>query len=294
MLRTTKRGLVSALVLLAAIIGTNSVLGPLLTGVIEYHYGDSMTYQGMGLDAVALGFVVPVALAAAWLVHRERLAGPVIAFLPGVFAAYMAPQYIIGPDYLGLPGNNEQFFPLHLAMFLLGMAVVLLAWQHADRIHLLPDTRRSDRRRSWVLVGAATFILLRWLPVLPSLVAGQPTDPTYLDNPTAFLLIAVLDLGVVVPGTLTAAAGLRAGTLWSRPAAYVAIGFFAAVPLSVAAMSIAMVANGDPLGSIWGAYGFGIAAVLSVIGVVALYRPLFTERVSIVPEAWSLQHGRQP
>ena len=290
MLRTRKLALVAVLVLLAAGLVANSVLGPLLHGVIDYHYGESMTNQGIGLDAVALFGVAPVALFAAWLVHRERLAGPVLAFLPGVFAAYMAPQYIIGPDYLGLPGNNEQFFLLHLHLFLVGIAVVLLAWQHVDRIHLLPDTRESDRRRTWILLGAAALLVLRWLPLLGELLTGSPTDPAFVDNPTAFMLIAMLDLAIVVPASATAAFGLWSGAVWGRSAAYAMIGFYAVVPLSVAAMAVAMVVNNDPMGSMAAALGFGAVAAVSTVVAVALYHPLGIERPAVVPEAWTWEH----
>lgn len=290
MLRTRKRALVAALALLAVGLGSNALLGPLAAGVIDYHYGESMTNQGIALDAVALVLVAPVALFAAWLVHRERLAGPVLAFLPGTFAAYMAPQYVIGPDYLGLPGNNEQFFLLHLLLFVLGIAVLLLTWQQVDRMHLLPDSRGSDRRRTWVLLGAAGFIVLRWLPLLPGLVAGDLSDPAFLDNPTAFLLIAMLDLAIVVPATLTAAFGLWTNAVWGRSATYAMIGFYAVVPLSVAAMAVTMLVNGDPLASRAAALGLVVVAIVSTIGAVVLYHPLGIEREAIVPEAWTWEH----
>ena len=294
MLRTRQRLLVGALALLAVGLAANALLGPLALGVIDYHYGESMTNQGIGLDVVAIGLVAPIALFAAWLVHRDRLAGPVLAFIPGTFAAYTAPQYVIGPDYLGLPGNNEQFFLLHLHLFLVGIAVVLLAWQHVDRMHLLPDTRTSDRRRTWVLLGAATFILLRWLPLLPGLLTGAISDQVWIDNPTAFLLIAMLDLAIVVPATLTAAFGLWTGAIWGRSAAYGVIGFYAVVPLAVAAMAVTMVVNGDPLGSMASALGFGLVALVSSLGAVALYYPLGIEREAIVPEAWTWEYRPLP
>lgn len=290
MVKNRDRSLLAGLVVLAVGLTANTVLGPLFLGVIDYHYGESMTNQGIGLDAVAMFVVAPAALMAAWLVRRQHVAGPPVAFLPAVFAAYMAPQYVIGPDYQQLPGNNEQFFLLHLGLLLVGIAVLLLAWQAVDRIHLLPSTRASDRRRSLVLFGAALFILLRWLPFLPELVQGAPTNPEYLDNPTAFLLIALLDLALVVPATLTAAFGLRAGALWGRAAAYAMIGFFAVVPLAVAAMAVTMVLRGDPNGSVGTAIGFSGAAIVFGLMALLLYRPLGEQRIFTVPEAWTRMH----
>lgn len=290
MVRTRDRSLMAALVALAGLLAANSILGPLLTGVIDYHYGESMINQGIGLDAVALFVVAPSAVLAAWLVRKDHLAGPPVAFLPAVFAAYVAPQYVIGPEYTTLPGNNEQFFLLHLGMLLAGIAVLLLAWQAVDRLHLLPNTAESDRRRSWLLFAAAGFILLRWLPLLPALVQGSPSGREYTDNPTAFLLIALLDLALVVPATLTAAFGLRAGALWARSAAYAVVGYFAVVPLAVAAMSVTMVLRGDPNGSVGAAIGFSGAAILFGLMALLLYRPLGEERLFTVPEAWTRVH----
>lgn len=290
MVKNRDRSLVAGLVVLAVGLAANTIIGPLFLGLIDYRYGESMTNQGIGLDAVALFVVAPAALFAASLVRRQHLAGPPVAFLPAGFAAYMAPQYVIGPDYQQLPGNNEQFFLLHLGLLLVGIAVLLLAWQAVDRIHLLPNTRASDRRRSWVLFGAASFILLRWLPVLPELVRGAPTTPEYLDNPTAFLLIALLDLALVVPATLTAALGLRAGAVWGRAAAYAVTGFFAVVPLAVAAMAVTMVLRGDPNGSVGTALGFSGAAIVFGLLALLLYRPLGEQRIFTVPEAWTRMH----
>lgn len=290
MVRNRDRALLGGLVVLTIGLAANAILGPLFLGVIDYRYGESMTNQGIGLDAVALFVVAPAALMAAWLVRRQHLAGPPVAFLPAAFAAYMAPQYVIGPAYEQLPGNNERFFLLHLGLLLVGIAVLLLAWQAVDRIHLLPATRASDRRRSWVLVGAAVFVLLRWLPSLPELVQGAPTSPEYLDNPTAFMLIALLDLALVVPATLTAALGLRAGALWGRAAAYAVLGFFAVVPLAVAAMAVTMVLRGDPNGSVGTAVGFSGAAIVFGLLALLLYRPLGEQRIVTVPEAWTRAH----
>lgn len=285
MVRSRSRRLGVLLVVLAVGLAVNAVLGPLVLGVIEYRYGPSMTSQGVGLDAVALLAVAPVALLAAALVHRERAVGPVLAFVPGTFAAYMAPQYVVGPDYLGLPGNNERFLLLHLLLLVVGIAVVVLAWLHVDRARLVPATPATDRRRTWVLLGVAGFVLLRWLPLLPALLAGAPTVPAFVDNPTAFMLIAVLDLGVVVPATLTAAAGLRAGAPWGRVATYAVVGFFAIVPLSVAAMAVAMRLRGDPLASAAEAVGFSVVAVATLAGAWWLYRPVWRAPDVTVPEA---------
>lgn len=92
-LRRVAHGLLALAVGLAA----NSLLGPLAAEVIEYRFSDTLVNQGIGLDAVALLGAVPQAVVAAVLVRRGHPAGPVLGFIPSTFAAYMAPQYIVGP-----------------------------------------------------------------------------------------------------------------------------------------------------------------------------------------------------
>lgn len=270
-----RKALGYGLIALAAGLAANSLMGPLVFEVIEYRYSTSLINQGIGLDAVALFGAVPVAVIAAVLVLRGHRAGPVLGFVPAAFAAYMTPQYVVGPEYLDLPGNNEQFFLFHLALFVLAVAMLLLAWRAVDPAGLEPSTRRSDRLRSLVLFGVAAFVLLgRWLPILPDLLSGDPTTTDYLENPTAFMLIGILDLGLVVPAAITAAIGLRIGTRWARTAAYAVIGWFALVPASVAAMAITMVVNDDPNADTGLMTVFTVAAVVFTIGAAVLYRPM--------------------
>jgi|GEM_PF-349460 len=269
------------LLALAAGLAANSLLGPLALGVIEYRYGASMINQAIGLDSVALFLVAPVSALAGALTLSGHRAGPVLGLAPAAFAAYMVPQYVIGPEYARLPGNNERFFPFHLALFILSTGLLLAAWATTDGRALPPISRDSDRRRAWVLVGVAAFILVRWLPALAGLLTGAPPDAAYRDNPTSYLLIALLDLGLVVPAALVSARALRRGVGWGRKGAYAVIGWFATVLTSVAAMSVTMQVRGDPNASPATAAAFGVAAMVFIGGAALLYRPLF--RVPGVP-----------
>jgi dipeptide/tripeptide permease len=145
--------LATALDVLGLALVANSVLGPLWLDVIDYHYGEAMTNQGIGLDAVALVCAAPLAFVAASLVRHGHVGGPVVAFAPATFAAYMMPQYVVGADYLGLPGNNENAIPFHIATMVLAIGVFTAAWHALVGNVLPPDDVRSDHRRSWVLIG---------------------------------------------------------------------------------------------------------------------------------------------
>ena len=61
------------------------------------------------------------------------------------------------------------------------------------------------------------------------------------------------------------------------------MGWFALVPMSVAAMNLAMRARGDPLATDADTLVVIIAAVLFSIAAVMLYRPLFTSRRRLPP-----------
>ncbi|GAA1570753.1 hypothetical protein GCM10009742_11590 [Kribbella karoonensis] len=272
----TARGVGWGLMALAVGLAANAVLGPLATGTIAYRYGSPMVGQGIAVDAVALFLVAPAAVLAAVLTLRGQVAGPVLGTGPAAFAVYMVPQYVIGPEYGRLPGNNERFLPFHLALFVL--AAVLLVASLARREALPPDDRRSDRRRAWILFGVAAFVLIRWLPGLAALVSASTPDAAYTDNPTAYLVIALLDLGLVVPACVAVAFALRRGAAWARRSAYALIGWFATVPVSVAAMAVTAVVREDPQADRGGAIGLVAVALAFLVVAVLLYRPLLTRR----------------
>jgi hypothetical protein len=273
------RVLASATALLGVGLAANSLLGPLVTETIRYRFSTSLINQGIGLDAVALFAVFPVAIVAAVLIWRANHAGLVMAFVPATFAAYMLPQYVIGPDYLGIRGNNERFFPLHVLLFVVSLGVLLAAWQAIEDEWLLPHSRQSDRMRAMALFGVAGFVLVgRWLPTLIDLVNGAPKTAEFLENPTSYLLIGLLDLGLVVPAAMTAAVALIRGVRWARKAAYAVIAWFALVPASIAAMAITMEVNGDPNAEPIVMWVFTAAAVVFTVGAVMLFRPLFSRR----------------
>lgn len=270
------RGLAFATVLLGLGLAANALLGPLALEVIKYRFSRTLINQGIGLDAVALFAVFPVAVLAGVLMWRARHAGLILAFVPATFAAYMLPQYAIGPDYLTRPGNNERFFLFHIALFVLALLVLLFSWNAVEDERLRPQSRPSDRVRAMVLFAVAGFILVgRWLPALVELVQGSPTLADFRENPTSFLLIGWIDLGVVVPAAIAGGIGLLRGSRWARKASYCVIGWFALVPASIAAMTITMQINGDPQANTTTMWVFTVAAAVFTLGAAWLFMPLF-------------------
>ncbi len=273
------RVLASSTALLGIGLAANSLLGPLVTGTIRYRFSTTLINQGIGLDAVAIAAVLPVAIVASILIWRRNHCGLVLAFIPATFAAYMLPQYLIGPEYIRIAGNNERFFPFHVVLFVVAVGVMLAAWQVIEDEWLLPHSRRSDRMRALALFGVAGFILFgRWLPALIDMVGGSRMNAEYLENPTSYLLIGLLDLGVVVPAAVTAGVALLRSVRWARKAAFAVIAWFALVPASIAAMAITMEINGDPNAEPTVMWVFTVAAVIFTVGAAMLFRPLFVRR----------------
>ena len=120
----------------------------------------------------------------------------------------------------------------------------------------------------------------------------EPEDPGYLAGPTFSWAIALLDLGVFLPATVAACAGLVRGAPWAHKALYTVVGWFGLVGPAVAGMAIAMYANGDPNAS--GANVVFMTALGLVFAALAvfLYRALFRpdQAAALTPQgAWALR-----
>lgn len=269
-----------SLAALGAGLALNSLLGPLVADAIDYHYSETLNNQGIGLDAVALVVAVPLGLIAAVLCRRGHPAGPALAFSPAAFGAYMLPQYVIGPDYLGLPGNNERFFALHFGLFTLAIATLILAWSEFSAAQPALLSRRFRRAAAGGLIVLPVFMIGGlYIESLSDALSSKPDREVYLDNPTAFWIVAFLDLAVMAPASLAAAIGLLRGANWATNALYAVAGWFLLVPPSVAAMAIVMLVNDDPNASNGQVVVFGVAAVVFAGVGIALYRPLFQRTV---------------
>jgi hypothetical protein len=252
----------------------------LLTGAVQYRYTTSMVNQAVGLDAFALVVVAPLAVVAAVLAARRHPAAPLLALAPAGFAVYMLPQYFLGPEYLALDGNGERAFLLFLGTFVLSGAVLLGSWT-AARAPVWPE--RLWRRRAWLLLALAVFVVgglylangfLHAMWDFPDFIADRAATSEYDEHPTAYWLVAFLDLGVVVPLTVATAVGLLRRRDWAARAFYAVLGWYAAVPGSVAAMSLTMLGRDDPAASAGRAVVFTVAAAVFLLLAARVFVPL--------------------
>jgi hypothetical protein len=266
--------LAGVLALLALGMAMSAVLGPLVLGLLCYRTSPTTLNQLEGSDAAVLLVVVPVTLLAAALAARRHPAAPPLAAGIGVFAAYTYAQVIIGQEYLRLPGNVERFFPLLLAVFVLAEAAVVLGWRSLPG-ELPALGRRLQRVAALALFLVALFLVVG-LHLRTMLLAWR--DPArmteYVSSPTPFWLVKLMDLGIVVPGALVIGAGLWRGASWAVRPAYVLLTGYTGLAVSVTAMGVLMNVRHDPDASLGLAGGFGLFAVMFVVLLAALYRPL--------------------
>jgi hypothetical protein len=266
-----RRLLGGALLGLAAALALVAVLGPLVAGAIDWRIGGAPYSQLLGLDAVSLVLVAPLAVIAGVLTLRGRPLGPVLGIGPASYAAYMAPQYVLGPDYLGRPGNNEAFFPLLLALLVLGVVAGVAAWSAMD-LDRLPAALRTEAHVARLWLPLAAFVVFsRYLAGLPDLMSASPTAQDYLDGPTFVWTIALLDLGLALPAVIAAVVGFRRGAPWARRALYAVASWLALVGVAVAAMAVVMQVRGDE----------GASAGQAVV-MVAIAAPLVAIAVALV------------
>lgn len=236
------RSLAALLFTLAVLLVGNTLAGPLGAGSVNYSVSGTLKYQLIGLELVTVLIVAPIATWSGVLLWSGRPAGAFLGFGPGSYTAYMFVQYVLGPNY----GHYRPAAFVHLGLFTLGCAVTAWCWAAAGR-H--PVTTLGRKRQRWygvLMLGLAAFVLARYLPALTGAASSAPLPAEFAASPGFYWSILLLDLGVVVPATAVTGIALLRGGRWAVTALFAIIAWYALVPVSVAAMSVAMLANDDP------------------------------------------------
>ncbi len=268
------------MLLLAAGLAINTLLGPLFIGVIGYPFTETVYNETLGLEAVSLLLIAPVALVAGVLTLRGRRAGPILAIGPAAYAAYMLVQYVVGPQY----ASYQPSIALHIGLFILSAALIVRAWSAADRVPLPPVSR------GWAVVAflLAGFVISRWAGVFTGMASADPV-PAAAPDVTMYWAIFLLDMGIIVPAGIATAIGLLIGSRWASRALFGLIGWFAMVPPSVAAMSIVKLLRDDPNGSTGDTIVFVVVTLIFWGLAAALFRRLFGAPRNLSPAPQSQQ-----
>lgn len=273
--RTAPRGLVDLTVALAALLALNTLLGPLGLGIIDYELDRTLDNQLLGLELVTVGLVVPALLLGAALTARGRPAGPLVVVGPAGYAAYMFVQYVLGPEY----STYSLTVLFHVLVASVAGGLTLWAWTVSARTvsgrTAIPTvSRRTARLHAVLLAAYAGFVLLRYAGSVTGALDGAPVGEEFEASRTFFWTIYLLDLGVVVPVTLVAAALSWRGAAAGRRAVLAVVGWFALVPPSVAAMALVMLARDDPHASVPTVVLLTVTSVVFAGVAVRLFRPL--------------------
>ena len=251
-----------------------SVLGPLVAGVIHWRIRPTILGQLYGLDTVSLAVVAPVAAAAGVLALRGRTTGALLGLAPAAYAVYMVPQYVLGPDYAHLAGNNERWFPLLLVLFALGVVSAALAWSWLTAAAPPGPARLESLVGRRLLPAVAAVVFVRYLPTLADWMSTSPQAKDYLAGPNFSWAIALLDLGVALPATVAVCVGYRRGAGWARRGLYALTGWFALVGAAVAGMAIAMQLRHDPAMTVPHMVVMSVLGGLLIALATALYAPV--------------------
>jgi hypothetical protein len=240
--------MVIMLLLLAAALATNVLLGPLGLGLIEWRVSANGLNQSYGADAAILALVVPAAIAAAWLWWRGQRLGAPLALGAGLAALYYGIAETLGPDYIRYQGNNERYGLLFLSVITLGWIIAARAWSGLDPAPP-PPPRWLARGLAVVLALGAAVIGVAWLAQLLDIAASGAVTPEYLEAPGAFWTIRIVDLGFIVPICLGAGVGIWRGSAMALKAAYGVVAFMVLQATAVLAMGGVMIWRDDPTAS---------------------------------------------
>ena len=230
-----------SLIVLAIGIAANSILGPFVSGVVSYPFSESVQNMTIGLDAVSLILVAPIGILAAIYVYRGKQTGFIAALSLSTYALYTFVQMIMGPQYI-------EFSPvvlLHLALFILAGFILVNAWQRIKDNELPHFNRRRNKISATVLVLLAIFTSLSYIASIPQIFKGGTIPATYVEDPTVYWSIFLLDLGFVLPITIAVSIGLLKNRAFAKKATFGMVGWYTLVVGSVAAMFIVMFLNGD-------------------------------------------------
>ena len=211
----------SGMLLLGAGLIANTLLGPLFADAIDYPFTETVRNETLGLEAISLVLIDPWRWwRACWPCASTQRPASSVSVLPPTRRTRSSSTWS-DPQYM----TYEPAVVLHLALFVLSLALLVQAWAFID-VDWLPT-----RSRGWAVVVflLAGFVTSRWAGAIAGTLAGD-TVPAAAEDVTMYWSILLLDLGIVVPVAVATGIGLLLGHSWATKALYGVVGWFALVP----------------------------------------------------------------
>lgn len=188
-----------------------------------------------------------VGAGALWL--RDHRLAPALALGPALYAVYTYTTAVLGQEYAAYPGNVEKFFPLYAGLVAGGAAVAAAAWSRLGGSTVPAPADGLRRALAGAFLGIGGFFALAWAAQIRLVLAGDPPSE-YVERPTLFWLIKLLDCGFVIPALIATGIGLLRRHPAALRAAYALAPFGTCLAGSVAGMAVAMEVKNDPSSSI--------------------------------------------
>ena len=201
-------------------IATNAGLDPLVLGVIRLRESANIETQLLGGELTSLFLAAPMAIIAGVLWWRGSRLAPAVGIGPAGFAMYTYIQFVLVPDYSRYDGNNERFFPLYLALVMLGGWLVWRSMAPAlGRTYRQPDVQ--GRRCVWRTSHHRERSLRHRVDREHFVGHDRRTDDrASREHATGFWLVRLMDLGFIVPFGITTGVGLLCRAPWASRNAY--------------------------------------------------------------------------
>lgn len=226
-------------------IAVSAVLGPLVLKSIRFRTSDHLENQFVGGEVISLAVVAPLAITAGVLWWRgHRLAAP-LALGPALYSVYTYTTAVLGQEYSRYEGNVEKFFPLYAGLVAGGAAVAVAAWSRLSDMDVPVLSDGLRRTLAGIFLGLGSFFALAWAQQIRLVLSGSP-PAEYLEGPTLFWLIKLLDFGFMIPLLMATGAGLMGRRPAAIKAAYGLATFATCLAGSITGMAVVMEVKGDP------------------------------------------------
>lgn len=231
--------------ILAVLLLSATILGPLVTDRIRFHMSADALVQYVGGEVVTLlGALVLLVSVPLW--SSGRLWVPSVAAGVAAYVVYTFVTVVAGQEYARYPGNVEKAFLLYAAITAVAVALLVTCFRTLASAGGLAGPRHPT---GWLLLALGAVIALLWVGQVAGFYRNGPT-PEYETATALFWLIKFLDLGLVVPLLVIVGLLQRSPSAGSDAAAVTVLGFLSWLLLALLLMAAEMLRRSTP-GASW-------------------------------------------